>query len=270
MDTERVAILGCGPAGLLAAHAVLLAGHDPIIFSVKQKSKMPGTQYLHQPIPGLTKDKPDGVVKYIKRGTKQGYATKVYGSPDAPCSWVKFGEGEHEIWHLGKMYDGLWETFETSIRDYQLGPNSVEALLMQYSLVISSIPAPKLCRDVRHDFKSQTIFISENSADFGPLPEGNTIIYDGTDQHHWYRASVIFGKVAVETTHPMADRGWLYGHKPVSTDCDCHRHEYRTRFFRVGRFGKWQKGVLTHNAFWDTVEIIDQTIGRQASALHRM
>jgi hypothetical protein len=244
-----------------------LASHEPIIYSIKRKSPLHGTQYLHESIPQLTASEPDGAVTYVKRGTEQGYAQKVYGSPDAHVSWSKFYEGEHEIWNMSKMYEQLWENFEDSIRDYQMGPGTIPELTNEYPLVINSIPAPKLCTDITHSFKNQTIWVSSDLEDCDILPRkrlgDNIIVYDGTSENHWYRASVIDGKVAVETTKEgMSDKGWSYGHKPIRTDCDCWPEVHR-----VGRFGCWKKGVLSHHAFWDATSIIDKTIGRKTVAV---
>src|SRR5213075_2963364 len=101
-----------------------------------------------------------------------------------------------------------------------------------FPLVINSIPAPRLCSRIDiHEFRSQTIWISYKDVDFEKAYPGvsdlgfdGVIIYDGTDDRHWYRASTIFGKRAVETTKPMSDRGWQYGHKPTKTNCDCYLH----------------------------------------------
>jgi hypothetical protein len=227
---------------------------------------MPGTQYLHQPIPALSAAKPDGIVTYVKVGTRQGYANKVYGSPDAPCSWAKFQPGDHEIWHLGQMYSDLWDTFETSIVDMEISPNDIATLCAEFPIVISSIPRTRICENPFHKFRNQTIWISQEP-NIGPiLTEGkNVIIYDGTRDVHWYRASQIFGKYATETTKVMSDSGWQYGHKPISTDCDCHARF--GNFFNVGRFGLWKKGVLSHNAFWDTVTILEKNLGKKEDAL---
>jgi hypothetical protein len=224
---------------------------------------MAGTQYLHEPIPGLTENEPDGTVVYVKRGTEQGYAQKVYGSPDAHVSWSKFHEGEHEVWHMGQAYGQLWDIFEDSIKDYEIGAGTIDSLLAAYPLVISSIPAPKICKSLRQSFRNQTIWVTDKMPSDVEIRD-NLIVYNGRMEEHWYRASRIFGKDAIETTKPMADSGWMYGHKPIETDCDCHDS---VRFHRVGRFGCWKKGVLSHHAFWDTVKILDKTVGRRSVAV---
>jgi len=56
----RIAVLGCGPAGLMSAHAAMVATEseaDLAIFSTKRKSPLYGAQYLHQPIPFVSADR---------------------------------------------------------------------------------------------------------------------------------------------------------------------------------------------------------------------
>src|SRR5678809_864059 len=54
----RVLILGCGPSGLIAAHAAYNRGADFIVVSKARKSFMNGAQYLHAPIPGVSIKEP--------------------------------------------------------------------------------------------------------------------------------------------------------------------------------------------------------------------
>src|SRR5262245_15995908 len=82
----RVVVLGCGPAGLLAAHAASLYGCDVRILSIRQPSIISGAQFLHEHIPGVTGDI-DGHVLFMKAGTAGGYAKKVYGNSRIPTSW---------------------------------------------------------------------------------------------------------------------------------------------------------------------------------------
>ena len=51
-----VAILGCGPTGLVAAHACAMKHIPFVIFSKKRKSFLFGSQYLHEPIPGVIEE----------------------------------------------------------------------------------------------------------------------------------------------------------------------------------------------------------------------
>ena len=68
------------------------------------------------------------------------------------------------------------------------------------------------------------------------------MVYNGDPLWTWYRASLIDGHAALESTKPFS--GAWSGVKPLATTCDCYR-----QIKRVGRFGRWQKGVLVHHAF---------------------
>lgn len=265
----KIAVIGCGPAGLLAAHAIELAGHEPIIFSVKRKSVMPGTQYLHEPIPHLNNNLvPDGEVIYEKVGTKQGYAQKVYGSPDAPCSWTRFNAGPRDIWSLTDTYDRLWEKFSDNIFDGALDCASIYQIGKRYGMMMNTIPAHILCRNSRHSFRKQIIWIQNSLPQGYAEREANTITYNGDPEVHWYRASKIMNRASTETTQQIFKPGWVVGHKPIDTDCNCPQSILGDdMFLPIGRFGRWQKEVLTHNAFWQAVGYITSTVGIEENAM---
>lgn len=248
-ETEpgRVPVLGCGPAGLLAAHAVALAGHEPLIISERAvKSEIPGAVYLHEPIPELTSREPDALVRFVKLGTREGYAYKVYGSRFHPCSWDKFDEGEQPAWVLQAVYDDLWERYSPLIAEQRIDHEAAKMLADAFPLVVSTIPAPALCADNEHAFGSRTVWINRRPqpevADYGDP----VIIYDGRigAGFEHYRTSLIFGHGATEygVDQPMYD--CVRGTKPLGTDCDC-----LPGIFRAGRFGRWEPGVLSHHAF---------------------
>jgi hypothetical protein len=74
----------------------------------------------------------------------------------------------------------------------------------------------------------------------------------------WYRTSHIYDHDNTEWSTPnfMSDRnrnsrGLWRVRKPIRTNCDCW-----PSIIRLGRFGKWQKGELTHHAFNDVMEAL--------------
>ena len=241
----RVAILGCGPSGLLAAHAAEVAGaHEVDVFSIKEKSKIMGAQYIHAAIPAIPVPTPPGqTVKFVKVGTREGYAQKVYGDPNAPCSWDLF-EGEVPAWSMRDTYDALWDYWEPRIWEMRIGAATLSRITSRYDLTISTIPARGLCElGATHKFLSASYKVLLHAAD--PIPE-NTIVYNGDPAVKWYRSSRVFGEgsteypAGIESIQPLAS-----GFKPLSTDCDCH-----PEIIRAGRFGRWEKGVLVHDAFF--------------------
>lgn len=242
----KVAVLGCGPAGLLSALAIEQCGHKPVIFSNPIKSRMPGAQFLHAAIPGLTPDEPELFINFLKRGSAQGYAAKVYGRRDAPTSWDAFPEGRVGAWSLARAYDLLWERYRGRIVAGEVGREGLDLIEDRFDAALSTIPAQVLCDNPEHTFDSTTVWIRT-----GPMPQGvNVIEYNGQPLVGYYRSSSIEGHGSVEFGHPV--RGADPGVKPLGTNCDC-----RHRFYRLGRFGTWKKGVLVHHAYEEAKALIN-------------
>lgn len=246
---KKVTVLGCGPAGLLAAHAFASEGWNVKILSKKQPSRIGGAQYLHRFIPGLTNEEPDGEVTYLKVGTRDGYAEKVYGSAGANVSWDLYDDGQYDIWSLRRLYDHLWTQFEPFIEHAALDPDVVR-LVSEEGLVVSSIPAKALCTG-SHTFKYQPVWIIQQQRGIGGIPE-NLIVYNGLPETQHYRYSRIFGVEGWEFSNPSAseyDKA-VNVKKPISTDCNC-----QPSIIRVGRYGKWEKSQLTHHAYEEALEV---------------
>lgn len=283
----QVAILGAGPAGLLAALAVEQSGHRPTIFAKGEPSKMFGAMYLHRAIPGLHEgDSPEFEITVIKTGSREGYAYNVYGKQDAACSWEKFDSGVTFGWDLKKAYEQLWDRYERFIRPFEINDKHMGSICSNYPLVLNSIPAKSLCiRD--HEFAKQDIWVVHGDGSGHLIPnvnDDNMMYYNGVPWdgsfdsdayqaqgmepielgppymkgHDWYRFSQINKYQAWEYSREPAwawdpedgdglSRFKSQGIKPLWTNCGCWM-EYKS-MFRIGRFGTWQKGVLTHHAY---------------------
>jgi hypothetical protein len=259
----QVAILGCGPAGLLAAHAVAEAGHEPIILSRKVKSPIFGAQYLHRHIRGLNLPAPEHQIDVIKAGCREGYAENVYGTPDAPVSWDKFDGGVVPGWNMQKAYDNLWGIYDGITHDVNLDAELLHQLSTNYPIIYSTIPADMICaKPDEHKFYSQGIYVVHgpgvhliegvNDGDImyynGYTPDGR---YGNIAGFSWYRFSQINKYQSWEyRERPAGDQiGWDHltlseGRKPISTSCGCW-----PRMIKVGRFGAWDKQILTHHVY---------------------
>lgn len=241
---SQVAIFGCGPSGLLAAHAARLAGHNPIVFSATSTpSHITGAQFLHVPIPELTGDMPDAYIEFDKVGSREGYARKVYGAVDADCSWDEYPEGEQPAWSLAEAYRRLWKRYGgTRVVHYNITARRAFGFVAVYQLVISTVPAPAICsRPDEHTFPAADIWIRDGSAEVNGHGDP-CVVYNGDAKAEHYRSSLLFGHASTEYTHEVADA--RKGIKPLNTNCDCH-----PEIVRAGRFGEWRKGRLTHHAF---------------------
>lgn len=242
----EVAVLGCGPAGMMAAHACARAGVDFTIISNKARSKIGGAQYLHKAIPGATFTQPDGVVNFYRQGHPQVYASKVYGDPCAPTSWDSFDPGAHDIWNMQRAYETLWAVYHTEIHNQVITEESqVRSLLDRYDMILSTIPRIILCQSGHHTFTKQDVWID---VDPGSQIDEDSIIYNGQRNVPWYRASNIFGVSSVEYgENPGPSEAVVRVQKPLVSDCDCWVGT--DQFVPLGRYGMWQKGILIHDAF---------------------
>jgi hypothetical protein len=248
-----VAVLGCGPAGLLAAEAVGQCGYSVEIYSQKKKSPISGAQYLHEAIPGVTTSADAFAIEYQKLGDRAGYATKVYGHPDAPCSWDLFPEGTVLAYPLHVVYDRLWEKWSGAIRQAELTPEGVEELCaphgdgFDYDRVISAVPLTAICQRLhQHKFAWANIYVTDHA--WAGVAE-DTIVYNGELSDHWYRSSRLWGHEYTEST--IATPTSAPGRKPLWNTCDCH-----PRVLRVGRFGTWKKNKLVHHAYQEVKDAL--------------
>lgn len=260
----RVAVLGCGPAGLIAAHAANVRGHQVSIISKRRKSEMFGAQYLHQPIPEANPVGEPLMINYeLVGGTAADYRQKVYGHEFAgPVSPEDLTE-PHLAWDIRATYNLLWSWYFSFIEDIEFDRGNLAtimaALFKNYDVVINSMPRPVLClaRDI-HQFPAQKVWAIGDAPErgvFAPttIPD-NTVVCDASRDTGWYRASNIFGYRTVEwsTRKKPPVAGIAEVVKPLATDCTCWptiRH--------VGRYGKWQKGVLSHTAYADAVAALE-------------
>src|SRR5262245_8530223 len=144
VNITRVAILGCGPAGLFAAQAAAMHGLSPVIISKKQKSMLYGAQYLHKPIPGLTDIDSASEITTIRRGVEKHYAERVCGDGTQPTSWRRV-QREAPCWNLQATYDVAWDKFAKDIVDFTLTNEDVVEFDRTFDLVISTVPRWAIC-----------------------------------------------------------------------------------------------------------------------------
>lgn len=263
---KPVAILGAGPAGLMAAHAAALAGRPIALFTkgdgtgAPVRSRLGGAQFLHEPIPYANDPEPDGLITYRLRGSVETYRHKVYGSdPNIPfVSMEDLVDGDTQAaWSLERTYDRLWEMLSADKANViDLSPAWIDEAMQKewFDLIVNTVPMTQLClsnqglitKEVPHVFVSQRIRI-HNECVLEDLPD-NTVVYDGDLSHSWYRCSRIFGVGSTEwsTLGPVPPYSDLVtARKPIKTTCTC----YEDSVIRLGRHGTWTKGVLTHHAF---------------------
>lgn len=248
----KIAVLGCGPAGLMAADQANQLGHYVTIYSRKQPSVISGAQYLHQCMGWYTHRDPDFIIKVQRMGTRDAYARRVYGDPNHEVSWDQFPDGELEGWDIRDAYQKLWMTWHEKIIDSEISKMKIENILIRSDRVFLSLPLHVICqRPNIHQFNYQTVKIRTE------LKEGkylDCMVYNGMDDEgpDWYRYSMVGNYASWEYPESAEVEGQhSLIRKPLATSCDCYPD-----IVRVGRFGTWTKGVLTHHA----VEEVDRAL----------
>lgn len=253
-----IAILGCGPSGLLAVHAAIAAGvnkEDIWVYSKKRKSHLHGAQYMGASIPGLDMGEPV-TISYELVGTQGQYRNKVYGENWEGDVSPKEFEGEHEAWDIRRMYDQLWERYSDRIVDEKIDTHWISMNLPIGATAFNSIPKSALCYQPEHDFISQNIWAMGEAKGEQDAPVAcpeNSIVCNGLAEVPWYRVSNVFNHTTVEWPdtwmHPPHE-GAVKVQKPLSTDCDCW--SFHRNIVDIGRFGRWEKKVLVHHT-WNQV-----------------
>lgn len=254
--SKTVAILGCGPVGLLTAYAVERAGHHPAIFSRKQKSVIPGSQHLHGPIPGITKLYPERLTQYVRIGTAEEYARKVYGDPEHASGWDNYFQ-KYASWNLVSAYNLLWEKFQDHIIDAEVDWRFMHDVARSSfgDVAISTIPQTGLCHNEDHLFTSHPYHIQ--TLPFLPEATGEElVVYNGMPNDPWFRWSFLSGICSMEysdegysrLSEEDKSRGtWLKGARAVSSDCNCWDGVHR-----IGRWAEWRHGVTVYRS-WERI-----------------
>jgi len=239
----KVAVLGCGPAGLLAAHAAVRNGASVVIYSDKaQPSQIGGAQFLHRAIPEITNTDPDAMCDFRHVGQRENYAKRVYGDPLADVSWGSYAEGLHPIWNMQQAYNQLWERYSELIVVEEIYGDTLAKISKAEDLVFSCIPAPALCRH-QCKFVKQDVWIQTVDNHFDNLE--CAIVYNGSMSGEWYRWSSLFGHTFFE--YPQFRPNAVKVSKPLRTDCPGPTH--LGNIIGLGRYGAWEKHQLIHHAY---------------------
>lgn len=275
---KGIAILGTGPAGLMAAQACAITGRPFSLFGAPgsdghvHPSVISGAQFMHVAVPTVSKEEePDFSIRYRKFGTAEGYAAKVYASdPRVPfVSFNNVNDGEQvPAWSLRSIYETLWHGIAgdgRSVNALRIDARTIDEWVKKelWDAIICTIPRNVLCRvhagmDDRaaHSFLSQSVAIID-SEDMGV--GFNEIHYNGDPNGpSWYRSSNIAGWQSTEWADtkvpPYYKSQARVLDKPISHTCDC----WAGQVTFAGRFGKWEKGVLVQDGFIEAFQAVSR------------
>lgn len=264
----RALVLGCGPAGLIAANTCDVYGVDVTIFSRKVKSPIYGAQWIQDFIPEVTPEAPDGYIQFVMLGSEEGYAAKIFGDPNHGNGWHEhINDPMKPGWDLRRAYNGLWEAWEKYIIDKELDAEEVGRLDWEsYDFIFSCVPLWNICAEYKpkviiedtghwtksaHQFDKYKVQIQPSAP---AETDANRIIYNGRPEDDWFRGSQIFG-IDGGYEYPMDVKveNATMVRKPQSTNCDCWPN-----VIRVGRYGRWEMAGLVHDGFTQVRDVLEK------------
>ena len=256
----KVAVIGCGPAGLAAAHAASGLGTGVTIISPGVQSPQRGPLVLQRPIPGVSTDHPDGYIRQlIIGGSILDYRYKLYGDINISIQGDQLKEGYH-CWDHINTYDKMWQMYmipgygKAYRVDTEITKTELSMLHTQFDLVINTAPLKTLCFNMKHEFRFKAVQITMGHS-YPNQPE-DTTIFNAGDEYPWVRSAWLLGNSCTE---------WLIGtapdelnpftiRKPISHNCNCY-----PKVLGTGRFGAWRNETWVDTAYYDTRDAIIST-----------
>lgn len=250
---KQIVILGAGPSGLMAAHAVAQRGYRPRLLDVhpiKPDGQTAGVFYLHAPCD--LEIMCEFVSVSSVGGSAETYCRKVYGD-SATAIYTSFPtQSKIEL-----VYDGmgamglLWDRYEPYIeRTRPLNwEDVVGPIALDSDLVINTIPLD-LLTGMRMPFARTWVYTVDQGGDEA------FVHYDGRPEVPWYRISNIFGRMTTEFVPGIDPRSMI-----VNTGIGKLRNVRKVinapdlipsttaNVFLTGRYGSWDKHCLTHNVY---------------------
>jgi len=238
----RVNIIGDNLSGYLAAHAVVVLGHEPVIFPhLRTPDGSWESLYIGVSIPGLT------TLPYRMRRVLEGdhgvYDTKA----GALGSELKALEEDEFRSHWAWVPADLLAELQQRYGRFVVQAPAPAAADEQWPTV-SAAPTDLLCESDSCRFLTQE-FWETPYARFSDL-DRNTIMASGETDDWWHTCFKLPGR---EGTWLPKNKEPRNGDKelrevPTGTDCQCKPH-----VFRVGPMGTWDASYRTEMAFFDTL-----------------
>lgn len=247
---SSAAIVGCGPSGMVIAHACHQMGMPFIIYAPKKPSFISGAQYLHTDIDVRADGISPKTVHYTFKGTEHHYEKKIYGRlPNGlETSWAKFN-GDVEAWPLIDIYHWLWDQYAHRITGDWVTKEWMKELAADGSVIVfNTAPLKKLFPDAS-SFCSERVQIV-NGICFAPQ---ETIVYNGEPGVPWYRSSNLWGHMSIEYPEAakippaIAQYGRVLVEKPLYAKVDI------PGVILSGRYGRWEKGVLVDESYHQAI-----------------
>lgn len=258
---KKAVVIGCGPAGVLTAHACHLHGLQTTVVSpLVAMSKQYGAQYVHSKIDDV--DHESFFLHYEYHGREDNYRKKIYGDkvPVNGTSWRRF-RGITEAWPIYDIYQELFSRYRQSMKTLKVDPKNIWDLVDTYDYVFNTAPLDSLAP--MGEYRVEYVWVVSSRAEKDV--NENEIHYYG-DERPAYRSSQIAGFRSIEFPEKAYDRiPWRLRRKAVKVAKPLDCLVELPGVYRLGRYGKWQKGVLVDQAFHETMNILEKRLAWEST-----
>jgi len=276
MNKAHVCIIGAGATGAYAYQACLDLGAKVDILTEKMSAPPPGAFYLHW-LPANLKPRfaPEKVL-YVGLGTKVNYLKRqwpeltefhnstVEGMTTSFPSSPRWEYG----WDARAVWEGLWDGANITLAAGRYSDQDIKDLAKTYDLVFHTFPSqesaatqPKLVMVPIQVYKEMAMgqSVKKLVGDFQHF-----IIYNGLppkEGHPWVRLSQIWGRVSAEHSHTSA---LAKGGDDIELRPDLvpGTHPWKKligkNILPIGRYATWERSYLSHMAFFDVWNTINE------------
>lgn len=274
----KVAILGGGPSGLMAAWAAIQWGCDVTVFDRNPETISIGQTHgvfaLWDDCDLFLSQKREvrigiiGGINLSKEDTEYQYAEKVYGD----------NYMEHSV-SISKYMDRPYRTCYNHAEAYQqiidiIGRDRIRqgdvgargegsTFLADYDVAFSTIPLDALLKmDLPHTYS----YIYHGTA-----PDADSfMIYNVSLYVPWSRCSAIFGYFSMEyPERPNTDKTYVRVKKVMPAEHNTNMTLHGCPILLTGRYGAWKKDMLTEDVYYDVLGQLREQTRRDVPAAAR-
>ena len=259
----EVAILGAGPSGMMAAHAVRMLGGQVVIFDrdPDQTRRSSGVYFLHSACdltltPVTVRHRVTGAMGLTVEEVARRYSAKVYGPGNSPKTSVVSALATPEVvaYNAEEALAQLWQAYGDRVQRWAIsGLVDVLRLRDEVGLVVSTIPAPTLFPRVEYASVQCSVVVRQVERE-KPWVEYN--IEEGVS---WYRRASLFG---TETTEYGVGQRAVVGmgavERVVTKVVGRGPLPPIEGLLLTGRYGAWDKWFLTDRVYQHVREWVQQ------------
>lgn len=256
--TTKIAILGAGISGLLAAKACVDNGFEDIAIidkDINQAKVGEGLHYLHDNC-GLLLD-PQYLLNMVV-GLKPGkdpseqYARKIFNRGIPPTNSMQKLPCFTRIYDMRQAHQLLWERYKNVLFETDVLADDLPSICRNFEVVISTIPTPIIlpqgqypCEIVYGKYGLPQNILGLESSE-------HITVYNVNEDEDWYRCSRVFG---MEFTEVLKGGDF----KLTKVLDGTYRNPYKNLIL-AGRYGQWKRGVLAHQVYYQVSGTLKTTL----------